>query len=183
MTNLLPVLNRFRPAIDHRLVGQFAPLFRTIRAFPPPLPALPKVPEHHPAQALVAPHVAVDRHVAQAHSDPPGQLAGDLLRTPLFLGQERLDLRVNLGCMVPCLPASAPAAVGVFLCLNGYVRRARLSVINLALRRTSRLSVLGLRSMSLAILRSDRLSRLSADKVYRSASVSWRYMRDLLFPE
>src|SRR5690554_1834159 len=52
-----------------------------------------------------------------------------------------------------------------------------------ALRRTSRLIVLGLRCSTLAMLRSERPSRLSTDRVYRSDSVSWWYMRDRLLPE
>src|SRR5690606_7118007 len=84
------------PGIDHGLAAQLSPLLRAVGAFSAPLPAVAQEPEHGPAPALVPPHVPVDGHVAERDPEPVGQLAGDLLRAPLGLGQERLDVRVDL---------------------------------------------------------------------------------------
>ena len=87
------------------------------------------MPEHHPAQTLIAPYVPVDRHVAQAHAQPLRQLAGDLLRAPLLFGQERFNLGIHLRRMVLHPPTSSSAPVGLLLGLAWYVKRVRLALV------------------------------------------------------
>ena len=97
-------------------------------ALAPSLAALPQLLVQHPALALIPPHVAVDRHVAHARAQVPGQHVGDLLRTPLLPGQQRLDACIHVRAMLLHPPAAAAPSVGMFLRLARHIKRARLAL-------------------------------------------------------
>src|SRR5690606_41551959 len=109
------------PILSYHRERPYATSSRDIRTLAAPHPAMPSDTEQPPSCTLVAPHVAVNRHMAQAQAKPFRQLAGNLLRAPLFPGQKRLDLRVDRRRMVLHPPATPPPAVRLLLSLARHV--------------------------------------------------------------